>query len=44
MNLHHLDGFDRLYPALAVETIGCLLGDWISYFIGWQFKGPLHRW
>lgn len=33
-----------LYPAWAVGTIGCLLGDWISYFIGWQFKGPLHRW
>ncbi|BCQ41528.1 hypothetical protein ERHA54_41310 [Erwinia rhapontici] len=33
-----------LYPAWAVGTLGCLLGDWISYFIGWQFKGPLHRW
>ncbi|ROR05188.1 DedA family protein [Erwinia sp. JUb26] len=33
-----------LYPAWAAGIIGCLLGDWISYFIGWQFKGPLHRW
>lgn len=33
-----------LYPAWAVGTIGCLLGDWISWFIGWRFKGPLHRW
>ncbi|MFC0142259.1 DedA family protein [Erwinia mallotivora] len=33
-----------LYPAWLAGTLGCLLGDWISYFIGWQFKGPLHRW
>lgn len=33
-----------LYPAWLAGIIGCLLGDWISYFIGWQFKGPLHRW
>ncbi len=33
-----------LYPAWLAGTIGCLVGDWISYLIGWQFKGPLHRW
>jgi len=33
-----------LYPAWGAGIIGCLLGDWISYYIGWQFKGPLHRW
>ncbi len=33
-----------LYPAWGAGIIGCLLGDWISYLIGWQFKGPLHRW
>lgn len=33
-----------LYPAWLVGTVGCLLGDWISYLIGRQFKGPLHRW
>ena len=33
-----------LYPAWGTGIIGCLLGDWISYYIGWQFKGPLHRW
>ncbi|WP_145339462.1 DedA family protein [Pantoea sp. PSNIH1] len=33
-----------LYPAWAAGLIGCLLGDWISYGIGWKFQGPLHRW
>lgn len=33
-----------LYPAWAAGMLGCLLGDWISYYIGWRFKGPLHRW
>ncbi|MEE3661040.1 DedA family protein [Brenneria sp. g21c3] len=33
-----------LYPAWGVGIIGCLLGDWISYYIGRRFKGPLHRW
>lgn len=33
-----------LYTAWLAGTIGCLVGDWISYLIGWQFKGPLHRW
>ncbi len=33
-----------IYPAWGAGIVGCLLGDWISYYIGWQFKGPLHRW
>ena len=33
-----------LYPAWAAGLVGCLLGDWISYGIGWKFQGPLHRW
>ena len=33
-----------LYLAWAAGGIGCFLGDWISYFIGRAFKGPLHRW
>ena len=32
------------YYAWAAGIIGCLLGDWISYFVGRAFKGPLHRW
>lgn len=32
------------YLAWAAGMVGCLLGDWISYFIGRAFKGPLHRW
>ncbi|ANI30903.1 membrane protein [Yersinia entomophaga] len=32
------------YPAWAAGIVGCLLGDWISYFIGRAFKQPLHRW
>ncbi|MFC3396694.1 DedA family protein [Brenneria rubrifaciens] len=33
-----------LYPAWAAGIIGCLLGDWISYFIGSRFKQTLHQW
>ncbi|NIF22469.1 MULTISPECIES: DedA family protein [Pantoea] len=33
-----------LYPAWAAGFAGCLLGDWLSYGIGWKFQGPLHRW
>lgn len=33
-----------LYSAWAAGVVGCLLGDWISYFIGRRFKRPLHRW
>lgn len=34
----------ELYSAWAAGVVGCLLGDWISYYAGWRFKGPLHRW
>lgn len=37
-------GHINLYSAWAAGTAGCFLGDWISYYIGWKFKGPLHRW
>ncbi|MFP1888778.1 DedA family protein [Lonsdalea quercina] len=33
-----------LYPAWGVGIIGCLLGDWISYYVGWRFKDRLHGW
>lgn len=33
-----------LYPAWGMGVVGCLLGDWISFFIGWRFKERLHRW
>ncbi|MCW5197637.1 DedA family protein [Buchnera aphidicola] len=29
---------NKFYPIWIASTIGCLLGDWISYFIGWKFK------
>lgn len=32
-----------LYPAWISGTIGCLLGDWLSYYIGWQFKKSLNQ-
>lgn len=32
------------YYAWGAGIIGCLLGDWLSYFIGRAFKAPLHRW
>lgn len=31
------------YPAWTSGTIGCLLGDWISYYIGLYFKHSLHN-
>ncbi|KAA9003298.1 DedA family protein [Affinibrenneria salicis] len=33
-----------LYPAWGAGIVGCLLGDWISYFIGRVFRQPLHNW
>lgn len=33
-----------LYHAWAAGLLGCLLGDWISYFVGRRFKTPLHNW
>jgi membrane protein DedA with SNARE-associated domain len=32
------------YHAWAAGIVGCLLGDWISFWLGGRFKGPLHRW
>ncbi|CAL4319096.1 Inner membrane protein YabI [Buchnera aphidicola (Periphyllus testudinaceus)] len=29
---------EKFYPSWISSTIGCLLGDWISYFIGFKFK------
>lgn len=33
-----------LYPAWIAGFIGCLVGDWLSFYLGWKFQGPLHRW
>ncbi|MGV3345043.1 DedA family protein, partial [Enterobacteriaceae bacterium LUAb1] len=33
-----------LYPAWGVGIFGCLLGDWLSFYLGRTFKGPLHHW
>ncbi|HEY1843237.1 MAG TPA: DedA family protein [Buttiauxella sp.] len=32
------------YHAWGAGIVGCLLGDWISFWLGRRFKGPLHRW
>lgn len=32
------------YTAWAAGVAGCLLGDWSSWWLGWRFKEPLHRW
>lgn len=34
----------NFWQAWGVGIIGCLLGDWISFWLGWRFKKPLHRW
>ena len=34
----------NFYQAWAVGIVGCMLGDWISFWLGWRFKKPLHRW
>lgn len=33
-----------LYQAWLVGSLGCLVADWISFWLGWRFKGPLHKW
>ncbi|QCI22023.1 DedA family protein [Buchnera aphidicola] len=35
------DGRLSFYPAWISGTIGCLLGDWVSYYIGLYFKNWL---
>jgi membrane protein DedA with SNARE-associated domain len=37
------DGRLLFYPAWISGTVGCLLGDWISYYIGLYFKNWLHN-
>ena len=32
------------WHAWLAGIVGCLLGDWISFWLGWRFKKPLHRW
>ncbi|WP_336818409.1 DedA family protein [Cedecea sp. MMO-103] len=34
----------NFYYAWGAGIVGCLLGDWISFWLGQRFKGPLHRW
>lgn len=34
----------NFWQAWLAGMIGCLLGDWISFWLGWRFKKPLHRW
>lgn len=38
------NGNIKLYPAWFAGTIGCLLGDWLSYYVGWKFKEFLSHW
>ncbi|QCI26663.1 DedA family protein [Buchnera aphidicola (Thelaxes californica)] len=33
----------NLYSAWFGSTIGCLFGDWLSYYIGWKFKKWLNN-
>ncbi|QCI15830.1 DedA family protein [Buchnera aphidicola] len=37
------DGRLSFYPAWISGTVGCLLGDWISYYIGLYFKNWLYN-
>lgn len=32
------------WHAWLAGIVGCLLGDWISFWLGWRFKKSLHRW
>ncbi|VDZ80926.1 DedA family integral membrane protein [Salmonella bongori] len=34
----------NFWHAWLVGIVGCLMGDWISFWLGWRFKKPLHRW
>lgn len=34
----------NFWQAWLAGIIGCLLGDWVSFWLGWRFKKPLHRW
>ena len=37
------NGYLNFYSAWIAGLIGCLFGDWISYYIGWRFKKWLHN-
>lgn len=34
----------NFWQAWLAGIVGCLLGDWISFWLGWRFKTPLHNW
>lgn len=35
----------QFWPIWAAAALGATLGDWLSYWIGWRFKGPIaHVW
>lgn len=34
----------NFWHAWLAGIVGCLMGDWISFWLGWRFKKPLHRW
>lgn len=34
----------NFWHAWLAGIVGCLLGDWLSFWLGWRFKKPLHRW
>ena len=34
----------NFWHAWMAGIVGCLLGDWISFWLGWRFKKPLYRW
>ncbi|MBV8044977.1 DedA family protein [Pluralibacter sp.] len=33
----------NFWQAWLAGMTGCLMGDWISFWLGWRFKKPLHR-
>jgi len=35
------NGILNFYPAWIAGIIGCMCGDWISYYCGWKFKNCL---
>ncbi|XBC39857.1 MAG: DedA family protein [Buchnera aphidicola (Chaetogeoica yunlongensis)] len=37
------NGTLKLYPAWISGIIGCMFGDWISYYLGWKFKKYLKK-
>ncbi|MFP1455139.1 DedA family protein [Escherichia coli] len=39
-----ISGELSFWHAWTAGIVGCLLGDWISFWLGWRFKKPLHRW